>query len=82
MTETEVRPFNLGSPALNDAARRYVDSLPISTNGVVLATVTADGDGAQLAVAARKGAHWSFVGILDKPYNGKVEGLVQARFEW
>lgn len=42
----------------------------------------ANGDSAKLAAVARVGEHWSVVGVLEKPYKGKLEGEAVVRFAW
>jgi hypothetical protein len=78
----EIRPFRLGSPEIDAAVERAVANLPASASGAVVATAKANSEGAQLAIAARRGSNWTFVGVLEKPYAGKLEGLAEVRYTW
>lgn len=70
--------------------RRFTDSniqgaidqalkmVPPGKNGAVVAY--ADLEGARLAVCAKLGPNWSVVGVLEKPWQGKLEASAAVRF--
>jgi hypothetical protein len=59
---------------------KALEHLKPGTHGAVIAY--SNGDGANLAVVGRRGEHWSVVGVLDKPWKGKLNGEAAVRFEW
>ena len=74
----ELRRFE--SAAINAAIERALAEVPADRSGAVVAF--ADNESAGLAVAARLGDQWSFVGRLDKSWKGPLEGQAQVRFMW
>lgn len=75
---TEVRVFS--NETIQKAVNDALATIPEGKKGAVLAV--ADLEGARLVAAARLSSGWSIVGILDKPWNGKLNALAEVRFEW
>jgi len=65
-------PFQFGS--IKDQIDAAVAKIPEDQHGALIAI--ADLDDVKLAVVARLKGGWSFVGMLDKPYHGALEGSV------
>jgi hypothetical protein len=74
----ELRRFD--SAAINAAIEKALTEVPAGKSGAVVAF--ADNGGAGLAVAARLGEGWSFVGKLERPWNGALEAEAQLRWTW
>ena len=74
----ELRRFD--SEAVNAAIERALLDVPAGKTGAVIAY--ADTGQAGLAVAARLGDSWSFVGRLDRAWTGQLEAEAQVRWTW
>jgi len=74
----ELRRFD--SAAVNAAIEKALAEVPAGKTGAVIAY--ADTGQAGLAVAARLGDEWSFVGRLDRAWTGQLEAEAQVRFMW
>ncbi len=57
-----------------------IKTLQSGQHGAVIAY--ADFNEVKLAAVAKLDEHWSVVGVLDKPYKGKLEGQAAVRFTW
>lgn len=87
MPET-VLPFEIGGGAI----RRFSDAKIGAAVDAALATIPRDKTGAVLAVAdkdqvrlvaaARLGANWSVVGVLEKQWKGDLRAEAAVRFAW
>lgn len=87
MPET-VLPFEISGGAI----RRFSDAKIGAAVDAALATIPKDKTGAVLAVAdkdqvrlvaaARLGANWSVVGVLEKQWKGDLRAEAAVRFAW
>lgn len=74
----EPRPWP--APGLLADVQRALDAVPVDKSGAILAF--ADREQAGLAVMARLGKGWSFVGRLEKPWSGELEASVALVKVW
>jgi len=65
---------------LQESIDRALATLAPGSHGAVVAYATTTG--ANLAVVGKLGQRWSVVGVLSKPYDGKLEGEAAVRFSW
>lgn len=65
---------------VQSAIDKALANLEPDKHGAVVAYAT--GEGVSLAVVGRVGPHWSVVGVLDKPWTGKLAGQAMVRFTW
>lgn len=75
----DVRPVPVG-PVMQAA----IDSALARLENDEKAAIVAYGDleGAQLAVMARLGSGWSFVGVIDRNWQGNLKAAAQVRKAW
>ena len=73
LPQPEIRLFD------NAAIQRAVDAqlATLGPDDHLAVIAYADFDHARLGVVARIGDQWSFVGTLDKPWHGQLEGSAQ-----
>lgn len=62
------------------AIDKALSTLEPTQKGAVIAYATQEQ--VQLAALAKLGSHWSVVGVLNKPYAGKLEAEAVVRFSW
>lgn len=74
----EPRPW--AAPGLLADVERALDAVPVDKSGAIVAFV--DRDQAGLAVMARLGKGWSFVGRLEKPFQGELGASVTLVKFW
>lgn len=77
-TQTPIRKFV--DSDINAAIDKALAQVPRDQNGAVIAF--ANKTDIRLAVVGKVGEHWSAVGVLDRPWNGQLDGEAAVRFSW
>lgn len=77
LADEDVRPFPFEFASIQSQIDEAIASIPDGEHGAIIAI--ADRESAKLAVVAKLGAGWSFVGFLAKPYDRDLETYVSLR---